>query len=242
MRRTPTDSAEADKRTVWHQSPVARGQTAPLVSAIDDRLRSMLSDGVFVAGAKLNENALAQQLQVSRSALREAVRGLEQLGLVTIVPNRGVFVRQVGLSEIFDLFDVHAGLARSAGRLLATRVTVQQLRDLEAQHEAMLAANRVAAVDQYRTLNARFHNDLFGFAGNARLCSLHSGIAAELQLSRRHNLHTLHQLRASVLEHARILEAIRARDEERTGRAFERHVLAGKRRIADTIATATTAA
>ena len=57
-------------------------------------------------------------------------------------------------------------------------------------------------------------------------------------MSRRHNLGTLHQLRASVREHARILDAVRARDEERSARAFEQHVLAGKRRIVDTIATA----
>lgn len=230
-----TDVARMDKPQL---PPVARGQAAPLVSAIDGRLRAMLTAGDLVAGAKLNENALAQQLQVSRSALREAVRRLEQSGLVTIVPNRGVFIRHVGLSEILDLFDVHAGLARSAGRLLATRVTADQVEALEAQHAAMLEANRDAAVDRYRTLNATFHNDLFGYAGNTRLATLHAGIAAELQLSRRHNLGTLHQLRASVREHARILDAVRARDEERSARAFEQHVLAGKRRIVDTIATA----
>lgn len=55
------------------------------------------------------------------------MRRLEQSGLVTIVPNRGVFVRRVELKEVLDLFDVHAGLARSAGRLVATRITDAQL-------------------------------------------------------------------------------------------------------------------
>jgi DNA-binding GntR family transcriptional regulator len=195
----------------------------------------MLMEGALKAGAKLNEHALSQQLQVSRSALREAVRRLEQSGLVTIIPNRGVFVRRVGLQDVIDLFDVHAGLARSAGRLLATRISATQLERLEAWHADMLAALAAGAVDRYRDLNANFHRDLFSFAGNARLTALHNMIASELQLSRRHNLGNLHQLRASVVEHARILEAIRIRDETRTARAFEQHVLAGKRRIMEAI-------
>lgn len=51
-------------------------------------------EGTLKAGAKLNEHALSQQLQVSRSALREAVRRLQQSGLVTTIPNRGMFVRR----------------------------------------------------------------------------------------------------------------------------------------------------
>lgn len=82
-----------DNRPLAPQDPVPRGPAEPLVAIIDARLRAMLADGVLTAGAKLNENALAQQMQVSRSALREAVRRLEQSALVTIIPNRGVFVR-----------------------------------------------------------------------------------------------------------------------------------------------------
>ena len=63
-------------------------------------------------------------------------------------------------------------------------------------------------------------------------------IATELQLSRRHNLGTLHQLRCSVLEHGRILEGIKAGDETRTARAFEQHVLNGKHRMLETLGVA----
>lgn len=218
--------------------PVPRGPVEPLVTIIDARLRAMLADGALTAGAKLNENALAQQMQVSRSALREAVRRLEQSALVTIIPNRGVFVRQLTLPEMFDLFDVHAGLARSAGRLVASRIGADQRQILEQRHDAMVQALADGAIEQYRQLNGRFHRDLFSFTGNPRLSALHEMIATELQLSRRHNLGTLHQLRCSVLEHGRILEGVRAGDETRTARAFEQHVLNGKRRMLETVGTA----
>ena len=196
----------------------------------------MLVDGALAAGGKLNELALAQQMQVSRSALREAVRRLEQSGLVTIIPNRGVFVRSVGLQDVLDLFDVHAGLARSAGRLLAQRASAEQVSHLEACQAEMVAALAAEQIDRYRDLNNAFHRDLFGFASNSRLIALHSMIASELQLSRRHNLGTLHQVRASIFEHARILEGLKARDETRTARSFEQHVLAGKRRMVESVA------
>ncbi len=208
------------------------------MAIVDARLRAMLASGALAAGAKLNENALAQQMQVSRSVLREAVRRLEQSALVTIIPNRGVFIRQLALPEMFDLFDVHAGLARSAGRLVASRIGADQLKALEQCQFAMAAAFADSDIERYRDLNGRFHRDLFTFAGNARLTSLHEMIATELQLSRRHNLGTLHQLRCSVLEHGRILEGIRAGDEARTARAFEQHVLNGKSRMLDTVGAA----
>ena len=198
----------------------------------------MLADGALAAGAKLNENALAQQMQVSRSALREAVRRLEQSALVTIIPNRGVFIRQLTLPEMFDLFDVHAGLARSAGRLVASRIGTEQLQTLEQCQLAMAGALADGNIARYRALNGHFHRDLFTFAGNARLSSLHEMIVTELQLSRRHNLGTLHQLRCSILEHGRILEGIRAGDAARTARAFEQHVLNGKNRMLDAVGSA----
>ena len=233
-----TARATSATRTAPHQAPVARGPIEPLVATIDARLRAMLADGVLTAGAKLNENVLAQQMQVSRSALREAVRRLEQSALVTIIPNRGVFVRQLALPEMFDLFDVHAGLARSAGRLVATRINAGQQQTLDECQAAMVSALTAEQIGRYRDLNGRFHRDLFSFAGNERLRSLHEMISTELQLSRRHNLGTLHQLRCSVAEHGRILDAIRAGDETRTARAFEQHVLNGKRRMLETVGTA----
>lgn len=84
-------------------APIEREGEPSLVAAIAGRLENMIISGEIESGGKLNEYALAQQLHVSSSALREAVRLLEQLGLVTIQPNRGVFVRRVSLKEALDL-------------------------------------------------------------------------------------------------------------------------------------------
>lgn len=207
---------------------------ASLVGATERKVRSMLRDGTFAAGAKINEMPLAARLGVSRTVLREAIRRLERSELVHIVPNRGVFVRQVGLREVLDLFDIHAGLARSAGRLLGERVDDDQVSRLEDCLARMRQAAKDGAAASYQDLNATFHHNLFAFTGNARLVSMHDGIVAELQLSRRRNLAHRTQLRASMVEHTRLVDAVRARDPGRAARAFEDHVLAGKRRIIET--------
>ncbi|MDP4026157.1 GntR family transcriptional regulator [Methylobacterium sp. NEAU 140] len=216
-------------------SPLDRAGELSLVAAISGRLESMIIAGEIEAGGKLNEFALAQRLQVSRSALREAVRLLEQLGLVTILPNRGVFVRRVSLKEALDLFDVRSGLAYTAGRLAAARGSDEQVSALRGLHEEMVVAWERREIDRYYDLNLRFHADVMAMTGNDRLAALYAMMSNQLHLFRRRNLGNLAQLELSLQEHARILEGIETRDTAKTSRAFERHVMIGKQRMLDTL-------
>ncbi len=215
--------------------PLPDDLTDTLVGSLVTVVRRLIVDGDIEAGGKINELAMAQQLGVSRSALRESVRLLEQSGLVVIEPNRGVFVRRVSLKEALDLFDVRAGLARTAGSLAATRAGQPELDRLGSLHEQLVDARRRADFDTYYETNLLFHATLFSATGNDRLANLDAMMSGELQLFRRRNLGNEGQLDASVAEHARILDAIRARDPARAGRTFEKHVLTGKQRMLHTM-------
>lgn len=216
-------------------APLERAPTEPLVEAIGQRVERMIINGEIPAGGKLNEYALAQQFQVSRTALREAVRTLERSGLVTILPNRGVFVRRVSLKEALDLFDVRAGLARTAGRLIAARATDAQIAELTSLHATMIAAWEARDFSRYYTLNQTFHSLLMACSGNERLASLYEMLSNELHLFRRRNLGNSVQLEVSIQDHAKILEGITVHDPGKTERAFERHILMGKQRMLDTL-------
>lgn len=222
---------------VSNVSPIEREATSSLVEAISERLEQMIIKGEIASGGKLNEYGLARQLQVSRSALREAARKLEKSGLVSIVPNRGVFVRQVSLEEALGLFDIRAGLARTAGRLVALRATEEQIAELTKLHNSMIQVLKERGFSDYYDLNLKFHSSLMAFSGNERLAMLYEMMSNELHLFRRRNLGNTAQLEDSVQEHGRILEGIIARDATRTGRAFERHILVGKQRMLDTLPT-----
>ncbi|MFG1421657.1 GntR family transcriptional regulator [Roseixanthobacter liquoris] len=211
--------------------PIERQTSAPLVSQIVERLEEMIFSGAIDAGRKLNELTISKQFGVSRTALREAVRLLEQAGLVVVEPGRGVFVRRISVKQALDLFDVRAGFARTAGRLAALRASEAQIGELDALHAAMMACRTALDFPGYFDLNTRFHAVIFAAAGNERLTLLNEMINNELNLFNRRNMARAPYLDISIQEHERILTCIRSRDGERAARAFERHVLGGRQRM-----------
>ena len=85
-----------------------------LARPVREQLEGMILRGELRAGERLNENALATKLNVSRGPVREAARLLSEAGLVTVIHNRGVFVREIKLEEVLHVYDVRAGLAGGA--------------------------------------------------------------------------------------------------------------------------------
>ena len=97
---------------------------------IAEELEGMILDGTFSDGQRLDEVQLAEQFNVSRTPLREALQRLALSGLVEQIPRRGVFVRQPGPVELVEMFEVMAELEAVCARLAASRITDQALADL----------------------------------------------------------------------------------------------------------------
>ncbi len=206
------------------------------VGELRDTIEQMILTGEFAPGERLNELDLATRLNVSRGPVREVLRLLEQAGLVRIVPNKGAIVRKVSIEEMLDVYDIRAGFARTAGRLVATRATKEQIRTLEALYERMNKEISKRDVQTYYRLNLEFHDRLLEFTGNQRLIELDTLVRNQLQLSLRKAAFSLSQLRTSNAEHRKILDAIIDGNAEKAGQAFERHVLNGKTRMLETLA------
>lgn len=222
-----------------HETPDMDSGDAPvsLVTMLAQQVEAMIIDAVLPAGERINENALAQKLGVGRSTLREAVRQLESNGLVTLVPNRGVFVRRVSLEEALHLFDCRAGLARAGGRLVAARATSEQAAHLSTLHDGMITSCHSGDLDLYYSLNEEFHKSLMDYSGNARLAALDDVMSNELQLFRRKNLGNIAQLEISIQEHEKIIEGVLSHDQNKCAAAFERHIIAAKKRMLETLPT-----
>jgi DNA-binding GntR family transcriptional regulator len=212
-------------------------RTGSLTMVVREKIERMILSGEIAAGERLNENALAAQLNVSRGPLREATWSLEQAGLVQIVRNRGVFVRKISLEDALHLYDVRSGLARVAGRLLARRVTAEQAAILNTLYDEMERAR--AAQDQaaYNEGNRRFHTSLVEFTGNARLISYHETTEKELRLFVRRGVLGPARLRVSNREHKRILTSILRGNDDGAAAAFERHILNGKQRMLESLSS-----
>src|ERR1700738_217344 len=94
-----------------------------LTSVVYKAIEQMILNGGLKAGERINENQFAASLAISRGPIREALRALEQAGLVRVVANRGVFVRELSLEEAIDAYDVRATLFGLAGQTLASFIT-----------------------------------------------------------------------------------------------------------------------
>jgi DNA-binding GntR family transcriptional regulator len=185
---------------------------AVLHGQVAQRLRQMLVEGQIAPGAKLNERELCEQLKVSRTPLREAIKTLAAEGLVELLPNRGAIAVQLGEADILNTFEVMAGLEGMSGELAAQRVTPEELAEIEAMHYEMKAAYTRRDLSTYYRLNMAIHRAINAAARNPVLTATYHQVNARLQALRfRSNLDGEKWTRA-VREHDRMVEALQKRD------------------------------
>jgi DNA-binding GntR family transcriptional regulator len=207
----------------------------PDVGALALALEDGILRGELRPGERLNELALSRRLGISRAALREAVRRLEQIGLVAVVPNRGVVVREVSVKDALDLYDLRAALFRMAARLAARRCSAADLAAMRALNDRMRADAAGARFADYYARNLDFHDALIAAAGNAPLAQSYANATKSLHLFRRRALLHPVQLDLSLTEHDAILAAIANHDAAAAGEAAEAHILVGRDRMLDTL-------
>jgi phosphonate utilization transcriptional regulator len=215
-----------------HASAIELLRSHSLTTLVQRELERRILAGELAPGDKLNEEALASQLNVSRGPVREAFRALESSGLVRTEKNRGVFVRQVSLDEADEIYEVRAGLDELIGRLLASRIQPGQLAQLRDLLKKMQQAARGRSVEQYYPLNVQFHDLLAEFTGNGTLLNHYRRLVNELHLYRRETL-ALGQdsFPISTREHAAIVDALARRDGDRAGKLMYEHAMESRDRL-----------
>ncbi len=211
----------------------------PLMAMVRDRIEHMILSGELKAGDRLNENALATELNVSRGPIREATRSLAEAGLVTIMRNRGAFVREISLEDVLHVYDVRAGLASVAGRLAALRATPKGVAELQALWDEMEIARLERDSDTYYELNRQYHARIVDMTGNPKLIEFHEATERDVFLFLRRGVTGPSRIDTSNRQHREMLDAIAAGDEQAAAKAFERHVVAGKQRMLDTLVSNT---
>lgn len=202
-----------------------------LTSVLQAEIESIVLKGELAPGQRLNENALAARFGVSRGPIREACRALAAKGLLALVPNRGVFVREIDIYEAAELYDVRAALFGTACRLLAERVTDKQMEELRRLLVRMDEAAEQRDIDAYYPLNLEFHAAIVEAAGNRTLGRTYRDCVEKLHLFRARGLVHGGGFDVSNREHRLIVEALASGD---GGRAFDAgysHVQHGKDRI-----------
>lgn len=195
-----------------------------LTDQVAARLRTLLVEGRIAPGAKLNERVLAEQLRVSRTPLREAIKLLAQEGLVDLLPNRGAVAVKLTETDIVHSFEVLAGLEAMSGRLAAERIGEAALRELRAQHHEMLAAFERRDLSNYYRLNAAIHAGINAAAANPVLAATYGRINARVQSLRFRTNQDEAKWRVAVQEHTQMMQALADRDGGALGQVLIEHL------------------
>jgi DNA-binding GntR family transcriptional regulator len=182
-----------------------------LADQVKDRLLEEIVSGRYPPDSRIVETQVARELGTSQAPVREALRGLEALGVVEITPFRGARVRRSTRAELLEAYDVRAALEALGARLAVPRLTEDDLAALTAAVEEM---QRCAEADDGHGVaeaDARFHALIVEAAGNATLARVWRGLQP---ISRTYVTLVVPGAdpRWSAALHPPILEALRRRD------------------------------
>jgi DNA-binding GntR family transcriptional regulator len=196
----------------------------PLHIQAVQRLRQMLIENRVAPGAKLNERALSEELKVSRTPLREAIKMLAAEGLVELLPNRGAIALALSEADVLNTFEVMAGLEAQSGELAAQRITDAELAEVKAMHFEMLAAYTRRDLPNYYRLNAAIHNAINAAAKNPVLTTTYQQVNARLQALRFSSNNDEDKWLAAMQEHEQMINALTARDAAAMRRVLMAHL------------------
>jgi DNA-binding GntR family transcriptional regulator len=176
------------------------------------RLRDMITEGVLAPGQRLNERVLCEQLDISRTPLREAFKVLATEGLIVLLPNRGAQVATMSRDEIVHTFQVMGALEGLSGELACANITDAELAAIEELHRQMAACHRRRDLPGYYRLNRAIHERINAAARNPVLTQVYRTVNARLHALRFRSNFDRAKWDAALAEHARMIELLRARD------------------------------
>ena len=210
---------------------VPKSATVPITdrsalhAAVAARLKEMIIEGKLAPGARLNERVLCEQLDVSRTPLREAFKMLAGAGLIELLQNRGAVVARMGIDDIEAAFAVIASLEGLAGELAAKHISDQELAEIRALQFDMLASHTRRDLPGYFRANMRIHALINEAARNPVLIETFQRLNTRIYATRYRSNLTNERWDKAIEEHNEILRLLEARDGKKLRALLEKHLL-----------------
>lgn len=190
-------------------SPVTRPSTVDLITV---ELRNAIYSGALRVGSPIREVEMAGQLGVSRGPFREAAQRLVAEGLLLATPGRGLSVRTIRADQVRSLYAARTTVETTAGRLAVERATAEQVADVRAAHDALVAAE--ATQDPLRVGDAdlNVHWALVAASGNPWLIRWMTTLIVEVRIASFTVSDEYEVRRDAAHSHAPLVELLEARD------------------------------
>ncbi|MDF2878766.1 MAG: GntR family transcriptional regulator [Clostridia bacterium] len=187
-------------------------------------VRESILEGKYKAGDVLRETVIANELNVSRTPVREAIRQLELEGLVQSIPNKETIVAGVSKEDVQDIFMIRNKLEGLAGRRAAERITQEELEQME--EVLALTAFYIAKndIDHINELDHKFHDIIYKATKSKILKHMLSDFHSYVQSTRKESIATPGRAKRLLEEHTGIYDAIRERNAEKVEMLITKHV------------------
>lgn len=196
----------------------------PLRDVVFKTLREAILKGDLAPGERLMEIKLANQLGVSRTPIREAIRKLELEGLVVMVPRKGAEVAKITEKDLRDVLEVRASLEELAISLACERISDEKIKELKSALEefrTVIGGNDVTKIAQ---MDVAFHDVIFEATNNARLVQMVNNLREQMYRYRLEYLKDFSTHERLDEEHMQIFEAVSERDSERAKELIRKHI------------------
>ncbi|WP_076591454.1 GntR family transcriptional regulator [Herminiimonas arsenitoxidans] len=187
-------------------------------------LRKAILDGHFAPGQKLSERELCEDLDVSRSCVREALQHLQAEGLITIIPHRGPEVTTISAQEVRDIYEVRANLESLAGRNFANNASPEQIQALRAKLTELAEPDVAEDRSTMLTVKNQFYDILIEGCGNLVAGQMLQQLNNRVTVLRRISMSQPGRFANTLKELDAIVTAIENRDGDTAARLCAEHV------------------
>ena len=196
-----------------------------LYEEVAELLRQRIFRRELEPGSWIDELKIAEELGISRTPLREALKVLAAEGLVTMKVRRGAYVTEVSDKDLADVYHLLSLLESDAAGVVAERATAIQLEELKSLHDDLETA--VNDRDRFFAINEQFHMRLLEMADNRWRQQMVADLRKVMKLNRHNSLLKTGRIDESLKEHRAIMAALLAHQRDQATRRMQEHFLNG---------------
>ena len=213
--------------------PIKLDSYQPLREVVCESLREAIRTGKLKPGERLMEIQLSEELGVSRTPVREAIRKLDQEGYIVMMPRRGAYVANMSIRDVNEIFEIRTALESLSNGLAAERITTEELETL--QHLLVQIGRYIKEGDMDRIVETdiKFHDLLYQASRNRRLEGIISNLREQLTRFRTLSMSYPGRLEATLEEHRAMVDAIAQGNMKAAQQAAERHMERSEQTLMD---------
>ncbi|WP_300277198.1 GntR family transcriptional regulator [Peptacetobacter sp.] len=196
----------------------------PLRDVVFESLRKAIVEGNLKPGQRLMEVQLAEQLGVSRTPVREAIRKLELEGFVIMLPRKGAYVADMSVKDIIDVLEVRGALEGLAANLAAERMDENEIEELKKASEALNKAMETEDLDEILKRDVEFHQRIFEASGNKKLTQMINSLWEQVYRFRAGYMSDQNAMQGIIEEHEHLIDAIVSGEGEKASKCAKEHI------------------